>query len=637
MKKKLTALTRSAEFQPASVNAEKRTVELVWTTGARVLRSSWGDQYLEELEVSERAINLTRLNSGAPFLNSHAQNSLSDVLGVVERAWVQNGEGRAVVRFSERPEVEGIWKDVSLGIIRNVSVGYRVNKFERVGESDGVPVMRATDWVPFEISAVPVGADQHAGFRSDEENTCEIEGTERMDTTTNEQVTEAQVETTTEATEAVETVAAAPAPEAAAPSVDAEALRAEAAATERARAAEIFETVAKAKLGVEVARKLIEGGASVENARKEIIEMISTKETIETARIEAGAQDEVQTRKEAATAALLHRANPGMFKLDEKGRAYVGMSLVRIAEDFIGNVRGMTRAQVARRALMTSDFVELLGNVASKTLLQAYAIQPKTFQPFVSMGTLPDYKPAKRISFGELPNLLPIAENDAYEQVTSIGEKAETIHLVKHGRVVTISDVLIQNDDLSGLSRLPALFAASAARLESQLVYGILTGAPVMADGKALFHADHGNLADAAAIDVAGIAAARKLMRKQKGLDGQDYLDLTPAFLICGPDQEVAARQLLSAQVIPNTIGEVNPFAASMQLIVDPRVEGNQWYLAASPSTCDTIEVAMLEGMSGPEMAQETEFDNDAIKMKCRHVVGASAISHVGFVKNPGL
>jgi hypothetical protein len=636
MKKKITALTRSAEFQPSSVNSEARTIELVWTTGARVLRSSWGDQFYEELEVSERAIDLKRLNSGAPFLNSHNQNSLSDVLGVVERAWVQGNEGRAIVRFSERAEVEGIWKDVSLGIIRNVSVGYRVNKFEKVGEADGVAVMRATNWSPFEISAVPVGADMQAQIRADEENTCEIEGTDME--TTNEAVTEAVVETTPATEEAVEApVAAAPAPEVAAPSLDADAVRAEAAATERARAAEIFETVAKAKLGVEVARKLIEGGASIENARKEIIEMISTKETIATAHIEAGAQDEVNTRKEAATAALLHRANPGMFKLNEMGRQYVGMSLVRIAEDFIGNVRGMTRSQVARRALMTSDFVELLGNVASKTLLQAYALQPKTFEPFVTRGSLPDYKPAKRISFGEMPNLLQMAEGAQYEQVEGIGEAAETIQLAKYGRMLEITDVLIANDDLNAFSRVGVMAGAAAARLESSLVYGVLTGNPVMADGKALFHADHGNLAAGSALDVAGIAAARKLMRVQKGLDGQDYLDIVPAFLVVGPDQEVAARQLLSAQVIPNSINEVNPFQASMQLIVDPRIEGNAFYMIASPTTMDTIEVASMEGMSGPELAQETEFSNDSVRYKVKHIIGVRPISHKSMVKNPGL
>lgn len=635
MKKKIPSLNRAAEFQPATANKESRTVELVWTTGSRVLRSDlWDGSFYEELAVTPEAVRLERLNSGAPFLNSHYQNTLSDVLGVVEKAWVANGEGRAIVRFSQRAEVDPIWSDVANGIIRNVSVGYRVNKFEKVGESDGVSVMRATDWTPFELSAVAVGADALAGFRSAEDtNTCEIvqEGSEM------EQTHEAvEVSTENVATEAVEAETA-PAPAAVeVQAVDAEAVRKEAAQLERARAAEIFETVAKAKLGVEVARKMIEGGVSIENARKEIIEMISTKDPIQTARVEAGAQDEIQTRKEGAEAALLHRANPGLFKLDGKGREFVGMSLLRMAEDFLGNTRGLTRNQIARRALQSSDFVELLSNVASKTLRRAYELQPKTFEPFVVRGTLPDYKPAKRVSFGEAPSLAQIAEGDDYTQGT-IGEGSESIQVAKYGRTVHMTDVLIQNDDLQAFARLPQLFGAAAARLESQLVYGILTGSHTMSDGKQLFHADHGNLATGSAIDVAGLSAARKLMRKQKGIDGQDYLDLAPAFLVCGPDQETAARQILSAQVVPNSINEVNPFQASMQLIVDARIEGDKWYLIASPSTIDTIEVAMLDGMTGPEMAQETWFDNDAVKFKCKHVIGVKAIDHRGLVKNPGL
>lgn len=636
MKKKIPSLNRSAEFRPSTANKENRTVELVWTTGSRVFRSDlWEGSFYEELAVTPEAVRLERLNSGAPFLNSHNQNTLSDVLGVVEKAWVANGEGRAIVRFSQRAEVDPIWSDVANGIIRNVSVGYRVNKFEKVGESDGVPVMRATDWLPFEISAVCTGADGLAGFRSSvEENTCEIqEGTEM------EQTQETAQEVTTEnvTAEAVE-LESAPAPVAVEvpAAIDAEAVRKEAAELERARAAEIFEVVGKANLGVEIARKYIEAGASMENVRKEILEMISTKDPIQTARVEAGAQDEVETRKEGVESALLARANPGIFKADEKARPYVGMSLLRIAEEFVGNARGMTRSQLAKRALMTDDFAHLMANVAEKTLRRAYELQPKTFQPFVTMGTLPDYKPAKRVAFGEAPSLLSIAEGEEYQQGT-IGDASETIQVAKYGRVLSITDVLVQNDDLQAFTRLGALYGAAAARLESSLVYSILTGAHTMADGKALFHADHGNLAAAAAIDVAGLSAARKLMRKQKGLDGQDYLDLAPAFLICGPDQETAARQILSAQVVPNSINEVNPFQSSMQLIVDPRIEGNQWYLASSPANIDTIEVAMLEGMTGPEVSQEVEFDSDTLKVKCKHVVGVKAIDWRGFVKNPGL
>ena len=634
MKKQIKSLTRAAEFHPSTANKESRTVEMVWTTGARVLRSSlWDGAFYEELAVSEQAVDLSRLNSGAPFLNSHNQNALSDVLGVVERAWVKDGEGRAIVRFSEREDVTPIWEDVASGIIRNVSVGYRVNRFEKVGEQDGTPIMRATSWLPFELSAVAVGADGSAGFRqADDENTCEIEGTETMDTT-NEAVTEVKAEEAQ--APVVEAAAPAPAPTVETPSVDAEAVRKEAAEQERTRAQVIFETVAQANLGVEIARKLIEAGTSVENARKEIIEMISTKDQIQTARIEAGAQDEVQTRKEAATEALLHRSNPRMFKLEEKARGFVGMSLVRMAEDFIGNVRGMTRSQVARRAMVSSDFTEILGNVAAKTLRAAYMAQPKSFEPFVTKGTLADYKPAKRVAIGDAPSLLAVAEGEDYETGT-VGEGAEQITLGKYGRILSISEEAIQNDDLGAFARLPALFGNAAARLESSLVYGVLLNNPNMADAKALFHADHGNLASGSEIDLASLNAAKKLMRTQKGIGALDYLDIAPAFLVVGPDQEVAAAQMLSSAIVPNSINEVNPFAGSMQLIVDPRITGNKWFLIASPSTVDTIEVATLEGMNGPEISSDTWFDGDILKWKVKHVVGVKAIDFRGMVYNPG-
>ena len=92
------------------------------------------------------------------------------MIGVVERAWIaREGEalvGRATVRFSDRADVEPIWRDVASGIVRNVSVGYAVRSYE-ITETDGQPpVWRAVDWQPLELSAVPVGADAAAGFRA---------------------------------------------------------------------------------------------------------------------------------------------------------------------------------------------------------------------------------------------------------------------------------------------------------------------------------------------------------------------------------------------------------------------------------------------------------------------------------------
>ena len=173
-------------LQPETIDAEARTVEVVWSTGATVRRRDlWtGKRYDEVLSLDPRHVDLSRLNSGAPLLNTHGAFDLANVIGVVERAWIARSsdsyEGRATVRFSAREDVEPLWQDVRAGIIRNVSVGYAVRAYE-VSEQDGqVPVWRAIDWQPVELSAVPVGADGGAGFRQSQGLTpCRLIGAQR--------------------------------------------------------------------------------------------------------------------------------------------------------------------------------------------------------------------------------------------------------------------------------------------------------------------------------------------------------------------------------------------------------------------------------------------------------------------------
>ena len=165
--------TRSANFIPTTVDIEARTVEMVWSTGATVRRRDWstGQSYDERLSLDPTHVRLDRLNGGAPLLNSHEMYDLKGVLGVVEKAWIANGEGRATVRFSNREDVAPIWSDVKDGIIRNVSVSYRINTFQIRDEAGKIQERLAVDWEPLELSAVPVGADPGAGFRSTEKTT----------------------------------------------------------------------------------------------------------------------------------------------------------------------------------------------------------------------------------------------------------------------------------------------------------------------------------------------------------------------------------------------------------------------------------------------------------------------------------
>jgi len=168
---------RQGSFEPASVRDDARTIEVVWTTGSRVLRRRFfGDDFIEELVVSDDAVRLDRLNAGAAVLNTHGSYDLSNQLGVVERAWIEGGQGHALLRFSEREDVDPLWRDIKSGIIRNVSVGYAIHRREITERDEGPDEHRITDWEPYEISMVPVPADAGAQTRSGEERVfpCEI-------------------------------------------------------------------------------------------------------------------------------------------------------------------------------------------------------------------------------------------------------------------------------------------------------------------------------------------------------------------------------------------------------------------------------------------------------------------------------
>ncbi|SDV51705.1 hypothetical protein SAMN05216551_1301, partial [Chitinasiproducens palmae] len=159
----------------STVDADQRSVECTWTTGAKVRRydSARDRMYIEELGCGVGVtVRMDRLASGsAPLLNCHSSWGLGSVLGVVDRADLDQakGTGTASLRFSKRDEVEPYFQDVLDRILRNVSVGVRVYRYEMIppgteGNTDWI--YRAMDWEPIEISLVPVGADAGAVIRS---------------------------------------------------------------------------------------------------------------------------------------------------------------------------------------------------------------------------------------------------------------------------------------------------------------------------------------------------------------------------------------------------------------------------------------------------------------------------------------
>ncbi len=162
---------RAVDVRASSFDEATNSVEAIWTTGETVRRWSWREDgyYDEELVVAAQNVRLDRLNNGAPLLDTHDDYQLSSVIGAVVpgSAKLVGGKGLARVAMSVAPEHAGIVANIKAGIIRNISVGYRIHRVEKTEADDGsVPVWRIVDWEPLEISAVPVPADAGSMIRS---------------------------------------------------------------------------------------------------------------------------------------------------------------------------------------------------------------------------------------------------------------------------------------------------------------------------------------------------------------------------------------------------------------------------------------------------------------------------------------
>jgi hypothetical protein len=722
-------LRTDVRVMPETVDATARTVELVWSAGALVRRrDAWtGKPYDEVLSLEAGHVDLSRLNGGAPLLNTHGARDLSQVLGVVERAWIETSEsgviGKARVRFSARADVEPIWRDVEAGIIRNVSVGYSVRRFEITEQEGQVPIWRAVDWQPMELSAVPVAADASAGFRGsgapelpcqlirapsqalqpnpseidqpvtdhtkdkimdEQRQPASVHGVADHDGSANvpsqragAAVTPAKLPSENAEIRASEQRGAgtaatlvenamtdqrraadantnantsndphqAPFDETAMRRIAQDAMEAE-----RARIAGIQNAARKLGVGEDVTSDLVRRGVSLDAARGALIDAAAQNDrAVETRpHIRMGGQCEMETRRAAVEAALLHRHDPSRFEMTASARDWRGLSLIEMARDILASegvrVRGLSRDELATRALhSTSDFPLILSNVTNKTLRAAYDTAPRTFAPIARRTTVADFRDVHRLQLGEAPQLEKVNESGEFKRGT-LGEAQEKYRIETFGKVIGITRQVLINDDLDAFTRVPALFGTAAATLESDVVWGVITTNAAMADGKALFHAGHNNLAATGVkLDVAGLAKARTAMSLQKGLDGKTVLNIRPAFLVVPTSLELEAEQLLAQNIVPTKSADVVPGSLrSLTVISEPRLDPGAgaavpWYLLASPAAIDTIEYAYLEGQEGVAMETRMGFDVDGMEIRARLDFGAKAIDWRGLYKNPGV
>jgi hypothetical protein len=654
--------TRGAEVMPASVNAEARTVEVIWTTGATVRRARfWDEPVDEELIVDAAAVRLDRLNSGAPFLNSHNAWELDAVLGVVVdgSARIEGGQGLSTIRFSQRADVEPIWQDIVGGIIRNVSVGYRVHRYEITKRDGQVELWRAVDWEPMEISAVAIGADPGAQVRAAEGragvlNPCTVvrhgvnaaQGAAHSRGAIMENdvipVAGSMAATTpaaalTDVSRAALATALMPAP------VSADAIRAE----ERARALAITEMVTRHALGADLATDLISRGVSLDAARTTVLERIADRDTrgLGNSTVTPRGMDETETRRRGMEEALSFRLG-GATELTERARPYAQDSIVDLAAARLGERRvpgsfGQREDLLQRAFHTTSDFPLLLANALNNGLAARYRYAQPTYRRIARQRTYQDFRPHNTVRIGDFPDLLVVDPDGGELQGGTFSEAREMTNVKAYGVRVNISRALLVNDTLHGIEQVLNDRGMAVARFEEKVAYGvILSGAsnngPTMLETtRQMFNTTDGTLAAAAAaITNASLGLGRAALVKRTSKDG-NLLDLTAQILLVGADKQTEAQQIV-APIQAAQAANVNVFSGVLDVITTARITGNAWYLFADPAVAPNFEWGLLDGYTAPRFRLDEPFGIQGMSLSLEHDFGFGAIDFRGGYRNAG-
>jgi HK97 family phage prohead protease len=542
-----------------------------------------------------------------PLLDSHNRESVDRVIGSVTDLRLVDGELRGRVALSRHNEqARRIAAEIGDGAVFGLSIGYRVARWqERTNPETRRRERIAVAWTPLEASLVAIPADPQAGMRS------------IMDP----EVKDAPAERT--GREIATRPAGAPA-----------------AGTRAATDAAIRSIGAVAGLDQEWIDEQIERGATVDGARAAAFEAMTAR-----AAPAAGirntaprqALEDPAFRVRAMGEGLYARINPH-HNPSEPARAFVGHTATDVARECLRaagiSTTGLSQAALIERALHTvSDFPLILADTANRVLRDSYRAVPSALRPLARRATARDFRARHSIALTGGLKLERVNEHGEFKAGT-LHETGESYRVETFGRTFGITRQALVNDELGAFNDVPRIMGVAAANFESDFLAGLVSGNPTMADGKAVFHADHGNVPTAnGPITLAALTAARIAMRRQKNGAG-DLVGVAPRFLVVAPEQETAAEQAV-AEIAAADPANVNPFS-KLIVVVEPRLPSGAWYLAADPAVIPALEYAYHEGEEGPQIISQAGFDVDGVRFRVRLDFGGGWIDWRGWYRNGG-
>lgn len=657
---------------PSTLDEKTRSVEVVMSTEEPAVIYDW-----------ERGIiNEVLLMSGAQLpesrqlvlLDAHSRYETANIIGSAREIRIENDAmiGRAI--YSTAPEAESPWIKTREGHLTDYSIGYRVDEAIWVPEGQTAtiegrlfkgPVQVATKWTPRELSAVPIGADQNAKARS-EINQQLTKEEKNMNPTIRAMLEEKGLSATATDEEAVTFLAGLEARSETStekqPDNDRgkqeDKIRAEATGRERERIREIDALCHR--YGCEdMARAFIIEAKSLEEAQRAVMDSIferSKKSNPGSGVVLIGAEGKDKFRA-AAQDALILRAGMTIEKPAPGASELRGYTLVEMARECLRvaglDHRGSIKEMVGR-ALTTSDFPNILANLATKSMQQGWDEAQETWQNWVGEGSVSDFKTYYDNGLSEHDDLEEIPDSGEIKSGSFSEKSPETYSIKSYGKKFRVTRVMIINDDLGALTAMPAKRTEAANRKIGDVVYAIVTGNGNMGDGHAIFDSTyHSNDAISgykSAPGTANIAEAIRAMKSHKDIAGKRRLNIRPQYFLAPVTLEGSSEVFFRSERFSdsNTVAtdsslastRVNPYAGNyFTRVYEPRLDDDSttaWYLAGPKGK--TVKVMFLNGQRGPilEMIQPG-FSVEGFEYAVVIDVGAYATDYRGLYRNEGV
>ena len=666
-----------AQVVQNSFNTEAGTFDITFATETPVLRCNWDENYSEVLLCDKKNVRMGRVDAGISLLDSHPDRfnpvvKPENVMGKISNVRFENKSMVGTVTLGAQCS-DATRADLISGILDTFSVGYSI--YKGIREEDTVTntvTYKMTDWEPNHVAIAPIPADINSTMRSNDtnQNTFFIENNLKNETNMFKTIEEIRAGGTAEDKSRIEAIVgicrSAQLDDARAMElfstektldairsenpaktpvnvVNIEGIRSQATADRRIRLDSILKSTRAAGMEDSRAIDFFNGENTVEEIRQSIIDDFVKRDPKPAPHLgESGIEKKVRGIENA----MLHRSNPSIFKLEEGGNEFRGMSLLEIGKEILVgqgvNVRGKDKQEIAQLIIMgqhrdmsTSDFPLILENVLNKSLRADYQLAEEYWGMISRETSVNDFKAKAMYQIDSSNGMKKLPEGDEIKY-GSMKEAKQTIAVETFAEGLILTRKMIINDDMSAFERIPQKFVTDWDLLRGDMVWNMLTANVKMDDGKTLFHADHANLSGSgSALSEASLTAAVLAMKKQTGIAGKT-LRVVPKLLVVSPENEITARKLL-AVIAPTQSSSVNVFSTmNITLIVEHRLSGNAWFLAADPAAIDGLYHAYLSGNGGLRANREDNFNTQGIKFAVAAEFGVAAIDYRGWYKNAG-